>query len=276
MLDPIPHISVMSILSQYDTDGHSPYQVLGQEFEPYVLKTFKNAYDRPSLIKEFLCPLLLKCWDIESPSVATLSLSPELKKTQYVINNKGFTYSNTYFGSKFIADSIDLQEFITVKGKVALKRILNPDELLDIALFDIWTENDDRKPSNSNLLLCPSGESLIITPIDHAHTFASLQFNQINPNYVSFSNGDSIAYSPFGQNVVRHFNINANWLSEAKEKFYIRTSKTEKIFQQICAVLPPEFQLTNEEIEKLSRFLFNSERNKEVFDQFTYIVSSIK
>jgi len=276
MIQPIPHKNVSSIIKQYDTDGHSPYLVLTDELEQYVLKTFKNTHDRPSLVKEFLCASLLNFWNINTPPVSTLSLSPELLDSPFVVNNNRFSHSSVYFGSELMINSIDLQLFITAKGKVPIRKILNPSILLDIALFDIWIENDDRKPLNNNLLLCPNNKGLLITPIDHALTFASLQFNQLNPEFVSFSDNDSIVFSSLGLTVTRQMKINAKWLAHAKEKFYICTSLIEESFQQICDNLPIEFRLKDEEKDNLHGFLINKERNRNVFDLFSYIVSSIK
>lgn len=276
MINKIHHKVVISIIEQYNTDGHSPYLVLTEDLEKYVLKAYKNRLDRSSLVKEFLCASLLNCWDINLPTVAKLTLSPELLDSNIVQNTNRFSYSVSFFGSELKTNSIDLQVFISANGKVSLRKILNPSVLLDIALFDIWTENDDRKPSNNNLLLCPDNKGLLITPIDHALTFASLEINQLNPNFVNFSDNDSIAYSPLGYTVTRQMKINAEWLAKAKEKFYIRISKTEQNFQLICDNLPLEFCLADEEKEKLSYFLFNEERNNNVFNQFSYIVSNIK
>lgn len=103
-----------------------------------------------------------------------------------------------------------------------------------------------------------------------------MQFNQLNPNYVSFSDNDSVLFSPFGLAVTSQMKINAKWLAKAKEKFYLCTSATEKSFLQICDNLPIEFRLSDEEKDKLAIFLFNKERNKKVFEQFSYIVSNIK
>lgn len=275
MIHPIPYKYVSSIVKQYETDGHSPYLILTEDLEKYVLKTCKNSFDKPSLIKEFLCTELLNCWGISTPASAVLSLSPELLDSPYVLNNNRFNHTKTFFGSELITDSIDLQFFISAKGKVPLRKISTPSILLDIALFDIWTENDDRKPTNNNLLLCPGNKGLLITPIDHALTFASMQINQLNPKFVSFSDNDSIAFSPLGRAITGHMKINAEWLAKAKEKFYLRTSETKESFQQICDNLPLEFRLSDEEKDKLSDFLFSEERNKLVFDQFSYIVNSI-
>lgn len=275
MFEPITYKTVISVIKRYETDGHSPYLVLTEDYEQFVLKVPNNINDIYSLQKEFLCSSILKCWQLVSPVTSALTLSKDLVDSPFVIGDKRFYNSQQYFGSQFQSDSIDLQSFISVKDKVGIRKLLNPQDLLTIALFDIWIENDDRKPTNNNLLLCSTKNGLLITPIDHAHTFASLCFDQLNPKFLSFSDNDSIIYSPIGQSIAGSTEITADWLASAKEKFYLCVKTTKASFPQICSSLPKELALTSEEISKLYDFLFNKERNKNVFDQFSYIISSI-
>lgn len=58
--------TVTSIIKQYPT-GHSPYLVLTNDFERYILKTIKNKFDKSSIVKEFLCNSLLKVWKLKVP-----------------------------------------------------------------------------------------------------------------------------------------------------------------------------------------------------------------
>lgn len=276
MIAPLPNKIVTSIIKQYNTDGHSPYLVLTSDFEKYVLKTLNTIQDKSSLTKEFLCDSFLRHWGLHLPNIATLKLCDELIHSPSLNLNIRFSYSNFYFGSELQPDAIDLHLLISANGKVPFRKILNPSDLLKIALFDIWIENDDRKPSNNNLLLCPHNKGLFITPIDHAFTFASMNLNQLNPEFVSFSDNDSIIYSPLGHSIIRNLKINSKWLSQSKENFYICISKIEDNFQHICDYLPPEFHLANNEKDSLHAFLFNEKRNKEVFEQFKYILSTYK
>lgn len=275
MIKNIVNKEVISISKSYDTSGHKPYLILTKDYEQYILKTPNNRTDKSSLTKEFLCSLLLNRWKIETPDIASLSLKSSLAESENILKRIDFSYSSSYFGSKLKPDSIDMQNMISGKGKVSFKKIQNILTLIEIGLFDIWIENDDRKPSNNNIILCPANDKLIITAIDHAMTFASLAFDQLNPSNVSFSDNDSIIYTPLGSETINKLKINGSWLAKAREKFYLCISETKLSFQEICNKLPLEFRLSFEEQEKLYNFLFNSERNKKVFDQFSYILNTI-
>lgn len=272
----IPNKNVISFNKKYKT-GHSPFLVLTDDYDNYVLKTQNNQSERDAIIKEFLCSSLLKKWNIETPDVASLTVNDEeLKQDPLIINDKRFTYSNVYFGSSFRKDSLDLNHLFTGSKKLTYDELHNPGIILDIALFDIWVENDDRKPSNYNLLFCPYLEKHKILAIDHAFTFASLPFLDINNKNVSFSDNDSILNTPLATNVVRKEIININCLLQAEEKFYLCVENSKNEISSIFESFPQEFLLSEKEMEKVHSFLFSNERNKLVFDQFKYIISSIK
>lgn len=275
MIDKLHHEVVISIIHKYKTDGHSPYLVLTNGFHRYVLKTPNNAYDKHSILKEFLCTQLLHVWQISTPRIASLAINPALTHTDYITQDKRFNLSSVFFGSEFIEHSVDLQNFITTPGKVALRKIHNANDLILIALFDIWTENDDRKPSNNNLLLYQEDQGMKLIPIDHAATFSSLEISSLRCDEVSFSDNDSILYCPLGKEVIRHANQADDLLTRTREMFYLCTDKVATCFELICKNMPPEFSLSKEEIANLRAFLLNPDRNKKVFEQFTYIVDSI-
>lgn len=266
---------VTSFIKKYDTDGHAPYLVLTDTLEKCVLKTCNNQADKISLTKEFLCALLLDNWEIETPPFCSLTIDSTLNESPFVITDKGFKYSSLYFGSKHVDSAFEMNEFIAPDGKVATRKILNISQLFDIALFDIWVENDDRRPSNNNLLLCPYEKDFVIRAIDHAYTFGSIDFLQINPEFVSFSHNDSILYSEMGKSAINCTKLNSKWLDTYKEKFYLCIQKTENSFQHACELLPYEFQLTEKERIALNSFLFCKERNKKVFDLFSSILTPL-
>jgi hypothetical protein len=272
----LPYKEVISIVKKYDTDGHSPYMVFTSDYESYVLKAPNNRFDKDSLIKEFLCTWLLKTWNISLPEIAALTLSNELAASVEIKKDNRFSYSSVYFGSNHIKDSVDLQSMISIEGKVAARKITNLDDLFKIALFDIWVENDDRKPTNNNLLLCPTSKGLQLIPIDHAATFSTLSLNDLNPNHLSFSDNDCIIYSAFGRSTIKKAIINKSWMDNAREMLYLCITKSEESFHQICDGIPPELDFSDIKMEKLNAFLFNKERNKKVFEQFSYIINNIR
>lgn len=276
MLKPFEHKTVTLISKQYTTDGHSPYLVLTDDFEQYVLKPPLNSNDKSAIVREFICNQLLNVWKIKTPIAASLCLSEFLLTSDFVQKNRALQLNSTFYGSYFEPNSIDLQKFFGAKSKVGQRKIENIADLLDIALFDIWVENDDRKPTNNNIILKPVNKFFRILPIDNALTFASMNFTSLNPEYVSFSDNDSILYSPLGLSSIGLAKKNRDWASLAKEKFYVCTQEAERSFQQICDYLPTDYGLSSQEADSLKSFLFNPERNKKVFEQFEYIVSTAR
>lgn len=271
----IPHKTVISFGSAYNT-GHKPYLILADNYENYVLKTQNNREDKDAIVKEFLCTNLLKTWNIDTPEIASLSLNKSLTESQVFKSDKSLSLSSVYFGSKHIESTVDVNQLFTAKSKATYSKILNPGIILDIALFDIWTENDDRKPTNYNLLFVPFLKGLKIMAIDHAFTFASLPFIDINQERVSFSDNDSILNIPLAKSIIKRLNINSEWINKAEEKFYLCVFNSKENINQIFESIPAEFTLNQDEQDKIEGFLFSKERNKIVFDQFKYIISSIK
>ena len=275
-LTPLTYKSVILINKKYPTDGHSPFLVITEDYEQYVLKTPNNLHDKYAIMKEFLCSYLLSSWEIWSPDTIALVLHPDLLASEIIAKERSFLYSSVYFGSKYIKNSVDSQSLISAKNQVSFRKIKNPFDLLNIALFDIWVENDDRKPSNHNLLLCPLEKGLRITPIDHAYTFASIPFLQLISDDVCFSDNDSILYSSIGNEIVKKVKMNRKWHSETKEKFYLCIEKAQNSFQQLCNNVPIELGLTIPEVQQLEFFLFNKKRNQRVFELFNSILNHVK
>ena len=155
MIEKLSYKQVNSIVKRYDTDGHAPLLVLADDFSQYVLKFPKNPFDSYSIAKEFICHYLLKCWSIPTPDIAGLTFNAETLNQTSVITDreKRLIGNNTCFGSRLILNTVELIDFITVENKTAQKKIINAEDIVKIALFDIWVENDDRKPTNNNILL---------------------------------------------------------------------------------------------------------------------------
>lgn len=203
MLKPFELKAVILITKQYTTEGHRPFLALTDDFEQYVLKPPINSNNKSAITREFLCNQLLEIWKIKSPSAASLRLTEALLETEFVKNNISLQQNSTFFGSSFQVNSIDLHNFFMANTHKSLSKIYNFLDLLDIALFDIWVENDDRKPSNNNIILKPVNNFFELLPIDNALTFSSMSFETLNPKYISFSDNDSILFSPLGKSAVR-------------------------------------------------------------------------
>jgi hypothetical protein len=268
----------VSIIRQYDTEGHSPLQVLADDFTAYVLKFPNNSNDNSALIKEFICHYLLKTWSIPTPDIVGLTVLPEvLKECQFITSReKRLVGSCTCFGSKLLLNSIELMDFITAENKTSQKKILNSTDILKIGLFDIWTENEDRKPSNNNILLEHSKKGFILNPIDHAFTFSSVEFSELNYNNVNFSVNDSILYAPLAKSIIEKTKFDNAACSHIKEMFYLCIENAKNNYCKIADNVPVNLNFADNDEAFLSKFLFNKERNIAVLEEFFYIISTLK
>lgn len=267
---------VASIIDRYET-AHGPLKVLDSSYTPYVLKFPKNRFDNGSIIKEFICHFLLKSWMIPTTEIASLSVSSELLESCSFLTNREKELIENYdcFGSKLLINAVDLMHFITADNTVAQRKIMNPSDIIKIALFDIWVENEDRKPSNNNLLLNTSGDLFEIIPIDHAYTFSSLNFEELKHRSVNFSFNDSILHSPLATSIVKKTKLDAEFFNKYENMFYICIENAESFFSKNIDILSDNLAFTDEDKTFLSSFLFNKRRNRLVWEEFIYIINTI-
>lgn len=262
---------VISIVKQIPTSGHSPHRVIADDYDEYILKIPNNAADVISIQKEVICSALLKVWELETPTACFLTLVQGLREE---INKT--VHGNFFFGSNFINNAIDTNHLFRLEKKVNRKLVSNLNDLLKIALFDIWVANDDRKPTNNNLLFCPSGSNYQINAIDHAYNFATIKFSQLNNNDSYFSINDSILYTPIGKQAIKEAKVTTELINHFREIFYICLGNSEKRLDEILALFPQELQLTERDAISLRNFIFNEARNKLVFELFCSILLDLK
>ncbi|WP_162127497.1 HipA family kinase [Flavobacterium phycosphaerae] len=271
----IQNKNIISIIKKFPTDGHSPYLALNDEFEEFVVKPPQSQYDFGAIKKEFLCALLLPHWSLLTPPFFSCNVSQDLLAATLMHDNR-FKLTDSYFASLFIEDVTELNQLFEFKGKVALKSIRIKEDLIRLALFDVWVENDDRKPTNSNVLLKSTENQFDIYAIDHAFTFASVALDSLYIGILSFSDNDSILYSELGKELVRNCEINDNWLKEFEQYFYLCIQNCRENFKDIINKIPETYQLTVNEINCLQQFLFDDKRNKEVLSTLFYIINDIR
>lgn len=271
----IQNRNIVSIIKKFPTDGHSPYLALDDAFERFVVKPPLSNFDFSAIKKEFLCALLLPHWSIVTPPFYSCGITEDLRNND-LENDLRFKLTDCYFASLFLEEATELNRLFEFKGKVALKNIRKKEDLIRLALFDIWVENDDRKPSNANLLLKSRENKFDIYAIDHAFTFASVSLDSLYVGMLSFSDNDSILYSELGRELVRNCQINDYWLKEFEQYFYLCVQNCRENFKVIINKIPKTYQLTVNEINCLEQFLFDEKRNKEVLNTLFYIINDIR
>ena len=85
------------------------------------MKFPKNASDKYSIVKKFLCHYLLKCWSIPTPYIAALSVPQDLLVNSSIISrrDKILISDSICFGSQLIPTAVELNDFIEAKNKTS-------------------------------------------------------------------------------------------------------------------------------------------------------------
>lgn len=264
-------IQATSIIEEIYTEGHSPLKITASDYEIYVAKNGKGQTPSLFLINEIIADYFLSLWDLPSAETNIVSVPKELLQTEKLSNNHrvGF-YETPCFASKWIENAIDLHDFIVLPNRKTYSQFLNPLDFLRISLFDEWLENDDRKPTNYNLILEPNTKKYKIIPIDHAFIFGTMNYKYLNPNeYIPRANEHLMA-SEMGTLIRTQMLINQQVINKEREYFYLCLSRCQENFDAIFEQIITFYPIEPNEIEFIRSFIFSHTRNEKVFDEYIY------
>lgn len=265
-------IHTNSIIKELPTEGHSPLLVLGSDYEMYVAKNDKGKEPPISLINEFFASYCLSNWDISSPSVKLINIDNELISIQDNLshNHRLHYYDIPSFGSKWITNSVDVNALLITGTKKAFNKLNNPLDVFHITLFDTWVENDDRKPTNYNLVLEPIENKFNVIPIDNAYIFSTMSYKDLNPGLFSLSANEHLLVSDLGHLIKKNIAVTNNFINNEREYFYLCIERCLKNFDSFMEQVSSFYNLDNDSIKSLKAFLFNEERNNKVFEEYVY------
>lgn len=270
MLSPVPHLKVVSSGDEICTTGNSPIKVITQDYTMYLAKNSKSLNPATDIINELLAHYFLKLWDLYIPDAAILDFNPDLLLPEYSkMHHKPSFYTKPVYGSKWLATAFDATRFMKTRTKVDLREFSNFNDLFKIGLFDIWVENDDRKPSNMNLIFLEDDrEKFNIIPIDHCYIFSTMKYQDLRPDYFCPVANENLLVTELVQSMKRYKHENRVWDKEDKDYFYLCISKCAKYYDVIIRYIPKDWNFSAADAESLRNFLFNDKRNKDVFADY--------
>ena len=115
-----------------------------------------------------------------------------------------------------------ISDFILTDKKRTYNRLVNPLDVFHITLFDNWVENDDRKPTNYNLILEPNDKKFTAIPIDNAFIFSTQAYEHLNPEFgASVSVNDHLLVSELGCLVKKFTAIDRDFVNQERDYFYL-------------------------------------------------------
>ena len=269
-IEPIRHITATSLKEELRTEGNSPIKVIGSDYNMYVAKNSKNKNPAIDIINEVLAHYFLTLWEIPTPNIALITIDPAHLLSEYSNNHRPHYYNNEVFASQWINSSVDSSIFFEINKKKDYDKFNDPEILFKIGLFDIWVENEDRKPTNHNLLFQTIKSKQNIIPIDHSFIFSSLNYIDLNPSRFSPIENENIFVSSLGSSLKRYKKKNKKWQPINRESFYLYIQNCKEEYINIAGNIPASWGFTAEHQTKLYDFLFCKIRNKKVYDEFEY------
>ncbi len=267
---PLRHITAISLKEELPTTGNSPIKVIGSDYNMYVAKNSKNKNPATDIINEVLAHYFLTLWEVPTPNIALITIDPAHLLPEYSNNHRPHYYNNEIFASQWISNAVDSSILFEINKKKDYDKFNNPEILFKIGLFDIWVENDDRKPTNHNLLFQTINGKQNIIPIDHSFIFGTMNYVDLDPTTFSPIENENIFVSSLGASLMRYKKKNKKWQPINRDYFYLCVQNCKQEYANIVAKIPPIWGFTAEHQTKLYDFLFNEERNKAVYNEFEY------
>ena len=211
MVEKLNYLDAISFIREIRTEGHSPLLVLTNNYESYYIKHTKGQTPATFLINEFICHYLLKSWNLNSPDISAVKVDTSILPNTLSQFHKLYFYEQVTFGSKQLENVIEMNKLINIDGKADLHKFEKPEDLIKLCLFDIWVENDDRKPTNTNVLFDISGEKIKIVAIDNAFTFSTMNYDSLYKDGISQSLNDNLLFSNFVKSICKHIIKQNGW-----------------------------------------------------------------
>lgn len=155
--------------------GQRPVVVACVDFSDYICK-YSGMTPANTLMTEWICACAANQVQLNIPPYQLIHVLHEHLPIAEILQQTGNSaFQKPLFGSGYIAakhvDQITLASFSKSNRK---SKILDKDELLRIALFDLWIANEDRHQNNYNLLLKEEEGKYHFYVIDHGAAFNTL------------------------------------------------------------------------------------------------------
>ena len=230
----------------------------------------KNKNPATDIINEVLAHYFLRLWKIPTPNIALITIDPAHLLPEYSDNHRPHFYNHEIFASQWINNAVDSTMMFEINKKKDYEKFNNPEILFNIGLFDIWVENDDRKPTNHNLLFQNIKGKQNIIAIDHSFIFSTMNYNDLDPATFSPIENENIFVSDIGRSLKRYKKKSKNWQQINRDYFYLSVQYCKEEYANIVANIPASWGFTGEHQTKLYDFLFNDERNEAVYSEFEY------
>ena len=265
------HYQTRTLIEEEPTDGHSPLKFLCNDGKLYYCKyrIRPKPEELDFLVYEVVSQFLLRSLDIPTPNIAFVTIQDGSYRIDQLRANKRYLKPGVVcFGSQAVPNADLVRQTEASCTKTTFKQLINPLDLIHIAVFDLWTNNVDRGRAfdsgcNYNLLRVPYDNKTQFVAFDNAFTFGGEHwlraFNSTWPSSVT----SCLFNSPYYRAVIKHipvaqrYRVACNFLNLCYER-------GEEAIRMAFNELPPSWATPPTLQARMAEFLLNKQRRSRV------------
>jgi hypothetical protein len=260
-----------TLIEEVQTDGHSPLKFLCDDGELYYCKYLvrSNTQELDFLAYEVVSHYLLQAIDLPTPTIALVEVLVDSYRTDQLRANRRFLKPGAIcFGSRAQSNADLVRQTEAVCSSRTFKTLLNPYDLIRLAVFDIWADNTDRGRAfnggyNYNLLRVPAEGKTQFVAFDNAFTFGGQNGVRVfNPDW-PVEPGTRLITSPYYKAVVKHIPATRRF-TVAKDCLTLCYERGEKAVHTAFDRLPPSWTTPPPLRERMVNFLLDIQRRDRV------------
>jgi len=258
-------ITIIKKENVFNTRGSYPVLVYCDDLSYYVVK-YKRNRKATNLFNEYIGASFLKLWDLAIPDFEFIDVKNEHVPLGLHSDISPHYFESTCFGSKFSRSYSDVSQILGESPQMWKEQFVHKNELLFIALFDIWTANEDRNINNANLMYDLSDGNRFI-PIDHQHIFNS---SSSESKLSQLTSNDSIlSYQPLRQLFKKNEIQKQELVVEIRDKYYFYIDECHQNLDKILEKIPEDWNInTNDYVKLLDSQIFNQEWVEDCWENF--------
>ncbi|MEP6645928.1 MAG: HipA family kinase [Saprospiraceae bacterium] len=257
---------VQTVIKEIQT-GHKPIMALCEDGNTYFVKRRKtNKPNDCEIISEFVCSAFLRLWEINTPKIKGIIVDPALLRSGMPSPNPSWLdhQNGVCFGSRKLENPIEITSILNLNKIRGVKRFANPYDFFRIGLFDLWLVNEDRNWNNPNLLLLDTKGKFDFYAMDHAYTFGTRNFDELDDQLLAPHN-DSILDSSFAKKIIKGLPAQ---LPDFHKYFQQSVNLCHSNHEQILKSIESCLGITIPGKQPLEQFLYDSGRLTKIYSEF--------
>jgi CotH kinase protein len=254
------------LIEELETDGHSPLKFICSDGAVYYVKYRSGkSFDKKEihcLVFEMICTRLLQRLHIPVPEHALVVISTgSYEQRQIRINKRYLKPGVIGWGSKEVEQTDLVKEIEQIQKRKEFNKLLNPDDLIRIAIFDLWVDNVDRHSGNYNLLVKLEDGKMKIITIDHAFTFGGLKGMNIFNITTQPNSQRKLIESQYFRSIVKHFRKNERLEIANQFLSLIPELDIENIVNEVFTQIPKDWGVEPGLKNRITEFLQSKQRH---------------